>query len=54
MMRKFYDRFLKRYLLKKGYKDGFVGFVIAYGAGLYQLMSYAKYWQMLKEEKEKK
>ena len=53
MMRKFYDRFLKAYVFKKGFKDGFLGFVVAYGNSLYQFMSYAKYWQMLKEEKEK-
>jgi len=50
MMRKFYDRFLKSYLLKKGYRDGLIGFVIAYGNSLYQLMSYVKYQHLLKEE----
>ena len=53
MMRKFYDRFLKSYLLKKGYKDGLTGFVVAYGNSLYQLMSYVKYQHLLKEEREK-
>lgn len=53
MMRKFCDRFLKTYLLKKGYKDGFIGFVVAYGNGLYQFMSYAKYKFMLDEAKRK-
>lgn len=48
MMRKFYDRFLKSYLLKKGYKDGLLGFTVAYGGGLYQLMSYVKYREMVK------
>ncbi|MFH1790373.1 MAG: glycosyltransferase family 2 protein [Candidatus Omnitrophota bacterium] len=43
MLRKYCDRFLKTYLLKKGYRDGLVGFVVAYGNGLYQLMSYVKY-----------
>ena len=51
MMRKFYDRFLKSYFLKKGYKDGLLGFVVAYGNSLYQLMSYVKYQFMLEEEK---
>jgi len=40
------DRFFRAYILKKGYKDGFIGFIAAFLAGLYQLMSYAKYWQM--------
>lgn len=52
MSRKFCDRFLKTYLIKKGYKDGMVGFVIAYANSLYQLMSYVKYWEMLKREKD--
>lgn len=39
-------RFLKTFVSKKGYKDGFVGFMVAFFAGLYQLMSYAKYWEL--------
>lgn len=50
MSRKFCDRFLKAYLLKKGYKDGLIGFTVAYGAGLYQLMSYVKYREMVSRE----
>lgn len=50
MMRKFYDRFFKSYLLKKGYKDGLVGFTVAYSSSLYQLMSYVKYREMLRRE----
>ena len=53
MSRKFCDRFFKAYFLKKGFKDGLVGFVVAYGNSLYQFMSYVKYWFMLREEKEK-
>lgn len=51
MYRKFIDRFLKAYVLKKGYKDGFLGLITSYAAGLYQLMSYSKYWEMLQNEK---
>ena len=43
------DRFPRSFIGKKGYKDGFVGFMIAFFASLYQIMSYAKYWQMKKE-----
>jgi len=50
--RKFLDRFLKAYLIKKGYKDGLLGFMISYGSGLYQVMSYVKYWEMLQQEKD--
>jgi len=53
MYRKFVDRFLKAYFLKRGFKDGFLGFIISYGSGLYQVMSYVKYWEMLQEEREK-
>ena len=43
------DRFPRSYIRKRGYKDGFIGFMIAFFASLYQIMSYAKYWQMKKE-----
>ncbi|OGW75387.1 MAG: hypothetical protein A2Z72_02965 [Omnitrophica bacterium RBG_13_46_9] len=52
MMRKFYDRFFKTFFLKQGYRDGMIGFVVAYASGLYQMMSYVKYWYMLKQERE--
>ena len=40
------DRFPRRYIRKKGYKDGMYGFLIAYFDSLYQLMSYLKYLEM--------
>jgi len=43
-----YDRFMRTYFGKKGYKDGFVGFVVAYFAGLYQFLSYLKYREIIK------
>lgn len=56
MWRKFMSRFLKAYFQKQGYKDGLLGFVIAYGSGLYQFMSYIKYREMVgvAEEAKKK
>ncbi len=45
------DRFFRTYLRKKSYKDGFVGFMIAFFASLYQIMSYAKYWEFKRELK---
>jgi len=51
--RKFVDRFLKAYLLKQGYRDGFLGFMVSYGSGLYQVMSYAKYREMLEAQNSK-
>lgn len=44
------DRFPRTYFRKKGYKDGFIGFMIAFYASLYQIISYAKFWQMNKEK----
>ncbi len=40
------DRFFRSFIGKQGYRDGFVGFMIAFFASLYQVMSYAKYWQL--------
>ena len=40
------DRFFRRLIGKKGYKDGLYGFVIAYFDSLYQFISYAKYREM--------
>lgn len=40
------DRFFRRYLRKKAYKDGIYGFVIAYFDSLYQILSYVKYREM--------
>ena len=48
------DRFFRRFIGKKGYKDGFIGFMIAYFDSLYQMLSYAKYRQMKIEIGEKK
>lgn len=44
------DRFFRRFLGKKGWKDGFIGFMVAFFDTLYQIMSYAKYRQMLIEQ----
>lgn len=41
-----YDRFMRTYFRKQGHKDGFVGFMVAVFAGLYQLLSYAKYLEL--------
>ncbi len=40
------DRFVRRYFVKKGYRDGFIGFIMAFQDSLYQIFSYAKYWEM--------
>lgn len=55
-MRRTVDRFFRSYVGKKAYKDGFIGFVVAYFAGLYQFVSYLKYKEIerkVKSEKQK-
>ena len=37
------DRFFRSYIRKKGFRDGFYGFVVAYFASLYQFLSLLKY-----------
>lgn len=45
------DRFPRVFIGKGGFKDKFVGFMVALFASLYQIMSYAKYWEMTRENK---
>ncbi len=40
------DRFFRTWWLKKGHRDGFLGYAVAVYAGLYQFLSYAKYWHL--------
>jgi len=40
------DRFFRRYIRKKAYKDGMYGFIVAFFDTLYQILSYAKYREM--------
>jgi len=47
------DRFMRSYIGKKGYKDGFVGFSVAFYAALYQFISYLKYQELALGRKEK-
>ena len=42
------DRFFRSYIGKKGYKDGFMGFMMAYFSSMYQIVSYAKYYEIVK------
>ena len=44
------DRFMKRYVMKKGYKDGFYGFVAAYLSGFYQFAAYSKFREIQKNK----
>jgi glycosyltransferase involved in cell wall biosynthesis len=42
-----FDRFIRTYIVKRGYKDGFMGFVVAFNTTLYQFISYLKYRELL-------
>ena len=39
------DRAWRSYIGKQGYRDGFLGLFVAVMGGLYQFLSYAKYWE---------
>lgn len=43
------DRFVRTYIGRRGYKDGFMGFVVAMFASLYQFISYLKYRELILE-----
>lgn len=45
------DRFIRTYIGRKGYKDGFIGFTVAFYAGLYQFISYLKYRELILERR---
>ena len=38
-----FDRFIRAFIVKKGYRDRFIGFMSAYFGSLYQIVSFAKY-----------
>ena len=44
------DRFFRTYVRKQGHKDGFTGFMVAFFAGLYQIISYVKYWEIKEKQ----
>ncbi len=48
------DRFMRTYVARKGYKDGFMGFVVAYFAALYQFLSYLKYREIISDKRKVK
>ncbi|MBN1354209.1 MAG: glycosyltransferase family 2 protein [Candidatus Omnitrophica bacterium] len=45
------DRFIRTFVFKKGYRDGFTGFMIAYFSSLYQIISFAKYRELEKNDR---
>ncbi len=47
------DRFIRTYIGRRGYKDGFIGFVIAFNAAMYQVISYLKYQEIARERRKR-
>ncbi|MBU2541409.1 MAG: glycosyltransferase family 2 protein [Candidatus Omnitrophica bacterium] len=45
-----FDRFMRSFFGKKGFKGGFWGFVVAFCAGLYQFLSYLKYREIVRNK----
>ena len=45
-MVRYFSRFFKMYVQKQGFKDGLIGFMMAWQWATYQLLSYVKYWQL--------
>jgi len=45
------DRFCRTYIGKQGYRDGFIGLMVAFYAASYQILSYAKYWELKRAER---
>ncbi len=43
------DRFFRAFIGKRGYKDGFIGFMAAYFSSIYQMVSFAKYKELVKK-----
>lgn len=48
-----FARFLESYLIRGGLRRGWNGFVTAVNHSLYQLVAYAKYWELGEREKGK-
>lgn len=48
VLRKTVDRFWRAYFSKQGYKDGVIGLFLAVNSGMYQFLSFAKYWELKK------
>jgi len=43
--------FVRRYILKRGFLDGFEGFVLSIMASYYTFLKYLKLWELEKNEK---
>ncbi|OGW81553.1 MAG: hypothetical protein A3G33_01920 [Omnitrophica bacterium RIFCSPLOWO2_12_FULL_44_17] len=50
LVRKMLHRSFKAYFLQSGFRDGWIGFMLALNGAFYQLLSYAKYWEAKERE----
>jgi len=48
-----FGRFVRSYILKRGFMEGFGGFYVAVSAAVYVFLKYAKLWESELKEKEK-
>lgn len=48
-LRRSFDRFFRRYIRKKGYKDGYYGFVASALSGFYEFAAYSKYREIVEK-----
>ena len=54
ILRKSIDRFVRSYFMKKGHRDGVIGLFLAVNSGMYQFVTFVKYWELQKSEKDAK
>lgn len=47
------DRFFRKFIGKGGYRDGFMGFMLGVFDSIYQIVSYAKYWELKRKNAQK-
>lgn len=47
------DRFFRKFIGKRGYLDGFMGFMLAVFDSIYQITSFAKYWELKRKDARK-
>ena len=48
-LRRTVDRFFRRYIRKRGYNDGYYGFIASFLSGFYELAAYSKYREIIKK-----
>lgn len=47
------DRFFRKFIGKGGHRDGFMGFMLGVFDSIYQIVSYAKYWELKRKNAQK-